>query len=295
MTTTTWTFSYTGSLDTFIVPFHTPGTLTIHAHGGTGGNTDHVGAQYGGGGGCIKVDGTLAPGTVLTIAVGGSGAYVPAGQASGGTPGTNPLGDYDGGAGGPGSSLGGAGGGAATVVLAGGVPILVAAGGGGAACGTFGNGRSGGWGGYNGVFGTSGTWYGSRIPGAGQTAFNAGNGWGATLAAAGQGGIGNTGYPGLVGSSGSGHVGGAAYGSSVGTRGAGGGGGGYYGGGGGGGASNQAGVGAGGSTWYDTAVGASPTSPDFSTGSGTPRVAITADYLGDWVPPGGWSVGFLKF
>ena len=38
MTTTTWTFDYTGSLDTFVAPFHTPGTLTIAVYGAQGGS-----------------------------------------------------------------------------------------------------------------------------------------------------------------------------------------------------------------------------------------------------------------
>ena len=71
MTLTTWTFTYTGSLDTFVVPFHTPGTLTIAVYGAQGGSIpgQNAGAQ----GGSVTGYCTLSPGTTLTLAVGQQG------------------------------------------------------------------------------------------------------------------------------------------------------------------------------------------------------------------------------
>lgn len=262
------TFSYTGTVETWEVPPHIPGSLRIQVRGGTSGNAfPYVGSQDAGPGGGVAGIVDLAPGTVLTIAVGANGSNNTGG--TGGPGGLNPLGDFNGGDGGPTNAgqPGGGGGGAATVVLVGSSIVLVGGGGGGAVNGPYGNGRSGARGGTSSASGTTGAWFGARIPGTGQTGFNAENGWGGTWTGPGQGGLGRSSLPGppFQGSPGVGHNGGDS--SMEPARGGGGGGGGYYGGGGGGQAYNQSGTGGGGSSWWDPSIVSDVADPTFPTSS----------------------------
>lgn len=123
---------FTGHLESITVPDHVV-TAQITASGGEGSNNNIKKSEYGSGYGAT-VHGTLkvAPGDVLTVAVGGQG------QAQDGNhrPGAGgwSLSPYGGGAGGSGHGsqvFDGAGGGGASVVQRNGTTVVVAAGGGG--------------------------------------------------------------------------------------------------------------------------------------------------------------------
>ena len=262
MTTTTWTFDTQGDVILgWIIPFHTPGSLTIRLRGGDGHHPSSHPLLRGGSPGDVDATVTLAPGTAIDIFVGAPG------RQDGVAPGPA---RYDGGA-------GRISGGSASAVEVGGVPILVAGGGGSGGGGAFG-GRGGGRGGHGVADGESQTPLAAN-------SFDGGNGQGGSLSGAGAGGAAaTTAPPGYDGLAGVGHVGGS-YGNS--GSGGSGGGGGYYGGGAGG--TNWGGMGGGGgggSTWVDTGVCSSATGWDATVrgyGDDSGLVEITMDYLGDWV------------
>jgi len=64
VTVTTFSFTYSGGIEDWVVPFHT-GTLTIEARGGDGGRVPSaVGGAWAGGGGNIRATGTIPAGTI---------------------------------------------------------------------------------------------------------------------------------------------------------------------------------------------------------------------------------------
>lgn len=150
-------FSYTGAVQTFTVPFCVD---TIHvkawAAGGSGGGNDSYQGAVGGGGAYVKSDIAVTAGQILTIIVGGGAG--PGGQCAGNAPGgtggwgNGVVGGGTGGnAGGSGCSGGGGGGGGASAIFNGSTALLVAgAGGGGSGGGQHSSGAIGGGGGENG-------------------------------------------------------------------------------------------------------------------------------------------------
>ena len=237
--TTTCTYSYTGSSQTFVVPSGVT-SVNVTAIGGEGGSS----GDPGGFGASVASTLTTAAPETLTVNVGENGAA--GGGGAGGNGGGGPSGSGSGGNGGAG---GGAGGGGATSVTTGSTLLVVAGGGGGATSYSAGSG-----GGSSAQAGTNGGG-GFCLGGGGQ---------GASTSAVGAGGNGCEGDNG--GSSGT-----ASSGTDVGAGGAGdywggGGGGGYYGGGGG-----SVSAGGGGGSSYTTG-----SSPVFGTDStGTPMVTIS--------------------
>ncbi len=257
----TVTFNYTGSSQTWTVPRHVPGTLTVRIVGGAGGTGGPQGGSNGGPGGGAIGTLTLAAGTTLTVDVGGVGTQYQVSPSNGPAPGGWPDG-------GDGWGRGGAGGGGASRLLTGSTLIAAAgAGGGGGFWSSATSGTTGGAGGDGAGTGIGGNGAnGTSFP----TAGSAGGG-GGTLSAAGAGGARATSAPtagnGTAGSGGAGGDGGAGSASNF-RGGGGGGGGGYYGGGGGGGgASFNQGAGGGGSTWVDSSY-VTVTGSDLSTGTG---------------------------
>ncbi|MGZ4078819.1 MAG: PKD domain-containing protein, partial [Bacteroidia bacterium] len=156
--TTTLSFPYTGTVQTFTVP---PCVYSIHvkawgAGGGAGGTDSYVGAE-GGGGGYVESDLAVVPGQVLTMIVGsgGSAGGPCASSAPGGVGGWG-NGISDGGRGGIAGSLGcsgggGAGGGAAGVYNGAAALLVAGAGGGGSGGGNASSGVPGGAGGQSGI------------------------------------------------------------------------------------------------------------------------------------------------
>ncbi len=277
---TTITFSYTGAMQTWVVPSGV-NSVVIKASGAQGGNAA-VGGTGGAGG---YAEGTLAvtPGQVLNIFVGGQNGFN--GGGIGGINGNNVFG-------GPSLGLAPSGGGATDVRVSGtalGDRVIVAGGGGGAGhngtwigcqvAGPAGNGGSGGsLTGGNGTFGVG-------------TPCNCGGGGG-------DGGIGGTqatggaagGYVGspnclrpswTIGQNGS--LGQGGNGSTTfynGTGGGGGGGGGYYGGGSGGsGSDTTPGGGGGGGSSYIGGVTAGVMTSGVRSGDGTLDITFLADIL----------------
>ena len=257
---TVTTFSYTGAVQTYIVP---PGVteINIEAWGGQGEDvTELYDPQTGGLGGYATGNLSVTPGETLYIYVGGQGTDGAGGFNGGGTGGLSTAGG--GGTGGYAGSGGGA-----SDVRQGGMDladrVIVAGGGGGAGrdyvngscvpCGTGGNGGAGG--GTTGTDGDDPNWSGLLgtfpNPGAG--------GEGGTPTTGGAGGAGTEGTPGGAGVLG---IGGDGVPGSQDVA-SGGGGGGYYGGGAGGGANGgsgaAAGGGAGGSSYTGSLAMASTT------------------------------------
>lgn len=209
-------FEPDGTMATFVVPWHVPGTLRVSLRGGAGGRLPHPNGEAGGGArfGCAL---DVAPGVTLRVIAGYSGRR---------DPGTS-LGPFFGGEGGSGSSSGGT---ASEVRTSADIAdrIAVAGGGGGGATG----------GGYPaGVVGSTGGPNGSGYGGA--------NG---SQVAGGAAGAVTGGPAGTAGGFGAGGNG------SPNSPLCGGGGGGWYGGGGGGRLYGTEFGGGGGSSWMDTAV-----------------------------------------
>ena len=248
--TSSRTFTYDGLTvpQSFTVPWHVPGSLTVEVRGAQGGQSlggwGADGTRSGPQGriaGILDVD----PLTVLSIIVGGTPAIA-----------SPPTAGVAGWLGGDGGGNGGSGGGA-TAVIDGAALLIVAGGGAGVGVGDSNSGGSGGYGISNGTGGDGPTPAGPGTltgPGAGD-------------AGGGHAGVGHNGGDGQSGSGGGGGAG-------------------YYGGGGGRNGRN----GGGGSSWADTAVVSSITVP----ATGSARVVFTWEPA-DPPPPGGWSVGFLKF
>lgn len=284
--TTTCTYPFTGSEDTFTVPAGVT-SVQVAAVGGWGGRftmRSSWGAIADSGasrGAIVTADLTVTPGASLYVAVGGNGGST---DYYGNTFGS---GGFNGGAAGgvglyggrPIAGYSGAGGGGASDVrtsprsagLTTDTRLLVAAGGGGAAAGS-GGGQSPEWAGGPGYAGPSTSGGDAGSPGFNGWTSSTGTGYGGgagTSIAGGTGGGGlgtSNGEDGRDGTSGSGGAGGGTDAAALGGRGAGGGGGGLYGGGGGG--SHQgAGGGGGGSS--------------FSSGSNV--------VMGLNSPPAGWS------
>lgn len=274
------TFSYTGAVQTFVVP-SCVSTITLDVKGAQGANALDVLSTNSSGGLGGRAQGILAvtAGQTLSIYVGGFGN-------------TNGNGGFNGGGAGgistAGSSCAGGpagGGGGASDIRVGGVAltnrVIVAGGGGGAGrdycngtcqpCGCGGSGGPGG--GLTGMPGFAANNCGYSYPGTGVN-FGAGGG----NAAGGSGGPGDgTGSPGSAGTLG---VGGSGAAGSLDVA-AGGGGGGYYGGGGGGGASSGAGVGGGGGgggSSYITGLTNGVTTPSIQAGNGI--VILTYNFNG---------------
>jgi predicted RNA-binding protein with TRAM domain len=147
----TQTFPYTGSTGSFTVPSGiTALTVTITgAEGGNGGADATPAPVPGGYRGVVSGTLAVAPGQVLTVAVGGGGATgvsnKNSGNASAAAAGTNPLGAYNGGTGGKaganGSSGFGGAGGAASVLQVSGSNVVAAGGGGNGGSGQYGSTR----------------------------------------------------------------------------------------------------------------------------------------------------------
>jgi len=129
VTVTTFSFTYSGGIEDWVVPFHT-GTIRVDVVGGYGGREQGAPGGAGGNPGTISGTATIAAGTVLHLIVGQSGGFGPTGVAGG-------------------PSLGRAGGyprgGAASEVRIGGTSLadtkIVAGGGGGTEAGTVSAGR----------------------------------------------------------------------------------------------------------------------------------------------------------
>lgn len=248
-TVCTDTFTYTGGVQTWVVPI---GVIQANfdVAGAAGGSEGTAGQPVGGLGG--QAEGILGviPGDTYFVYVGGAGTN---GNATG-TGVTNPVGGFNGGA--PGGQLGsgnfGASGGGASDIRLGGTALsfrLLVAGGGGGSSSNDGNGGAGG-----GLTGAAG---------AGEAATD---GTGATQSAPGAAGAGG-GASGTAGTSGTGGAGAASFG--------GGGGGGYFGGGGGGfdSSSTDYGSGGGGSGFAASSVSDVTYSSGAQTGNG--QVVIT--------------------
>ncbi|MGB3947817.1 MAG: PKD domain-containing protein [Bacteroidia bacterium] len=150
-------FSYTGGVQTFIVPCGVT-SLNVKAWGagGSGGGADSYGGAVGGAGAFVETTIPVTAGETLTLIVGGGAG--PGGNCAGNAPGGsegwgNSI--FDGGkggnAGGSGCSGGGGGGGGGAGVLRGSSILLVAGGGGGGSGGGLNSsGATGGGGGVNG-------------------------------------------------------------------------------------------------------------------------------------------------
>ena len=275
-TPTTTTFTPTGAAQTFVVPYYTAGTFRVTCRGAIGNRASGVPAGAAGPGGSIRGYWAVAPGTVLSVVAGYSGAF-----------GHLDLAAYRGGMGGKeiaGGAVGTGRGGGASLILVGSTIVIIAGGGGGA-------GQSGGLGG--GAGGRGGLGIGSGANGG-----ESPRGFGATTSAVGAHGTYAIGYA-TVPTDGVLHAGGlgSAYSS---TTNGGGGGGGYFGGGGAGAhvfianGDNDGGGGGGGSSWCDSGLFTSI--DDTGTNGGDGSVTLEYDWIADWSPPtDGWSVGFLKF
>lgn len=149
-------FTYTGSLQSFVVPVGIS-AITVKTWGAGGGGGGSDGRLGGSGGGGAYATSTLAviPGETLTIAVGGGGGAGSLGAGIGGGVAGYNGGGVGGNAGSAGQSGGGGGGGGYSGVLRATTPLIVAAGGGGGGGG--GNLAAGGSGGSGGGGGVSGS------------------------------------------------------------------------------------------------------------------------------------------
>lgn len=267
MAVETQTFTYTGSMESFVVPAHRAGTLHARCYGGRGANAQNGSPlSVGGPGGSVGGYLDVSPGDTLYVIAGGGAA-----DATHSTAGFGPAEGGEGGDGGydAGAVWNGGAGGCASEVRTGtgvGTRIMVAGGGGGGGGkGALVSANSGGAGGDGVAAGSDG----ERTQ----------KGYGGTLSAAGAGGTGTV--NGTAGSAGTGGDGG-----SYPFYGGGGGGGGYYGGGGGAAAtSSGAGTGGGGSTWADTGVVTVVGPDDINNGEGY--------VVFSWETSGGWKVGSL--
>ncbi|WP_041774472.1 PEP-CTERM sorting domain-containing protein [Leptospirillum ferrooxidans] len=158
-------FSYTGSIETYIIP--TSGTYDITAYGAQGGGYGSTGAIAGGMGAVIGGDLSLSSGEVLQILTGGMGASA-----------ADPGGSFGGGGGGSFVALGSS--------LSTATPLVVAGGGGGSGTGEYNGvpqggpgiispsgtgtsggtlGMGGGGGGFSGPAGATGTYGGDGVGG----------------------------------------------------------------------------------------------------------------------------------
>ncbi|MFE3186436.1 PxKF domain-containing protein [Streptomyces violascens] len=252
---TTATFSYTGSAQTFTVPAWVT-SVSVDAFGAQG-QDGPVGGSAGGQGGEAQATLSVTPGQVLQINVGGTVGF---GGGGGGGTGYSPSAD---------PSVSGGGGGGASDVRTGsyglGDRVLVAGGGGGGgnAFNVLVSGAGGSGGGTSGSAGTNGS----------PAAVGGGAG---TSSAGGAGGApgGSSAAAGANGASATGGAGGSGV-SGVNSSGGGGGGGGWYGGGGGGG---QTAVGsASGSAGGGGGSGYGPSGTTFNSGvrSGNGTVTLT--------------------
>ncbi|HTB06921.1 MAG TPA: hypothetical protein VK806_08220, partial [Bacteroidia bacterium] len=237
-TTTTVSYYYTGSAQSFIVPSCVT-SITIDMGGAQGGNSYYSGANHSSAanaGGRVQTTAIVTPGTVLTLYPGQAGANATS-VIAGGAGGTNLSGDGSGGSGySPVKNTtaygAGGGGGASSEIWIAGTRVLVAGGGGGSGgyitCGGGGviSGKAGGSGGQNGSAGTTG----NAAAAAGQGATGAAGGAGGTAENC---GVGTNAIAGTAGTAASGGTGGYDDYANVGYSGGGGGGGGYAGGGGG--------------------------------------------------------------
>lgn len=274
------TFSYTGSVQTFVVP-SCVSTITLDVKGAQGANALDVLTTNSSGGLGGRAQGilTVTAGQTLSIYVGGIGnANGSGGFNGGGAGGVSTAGSSC--SGGPAG-----GGGGASDIRVGGIAltnrVVVAGGGGGAGrdycngtcqpCGCGGSGGAGG--GLTGLAGFAANNCGYSYPGSGVN-FGAG---GSSLSG-GAGGPGDgTGSPGSAGTLG---VGGSGAAGTLDVA-AGGGGGGYYGGGGGGGASSGAGIGGGGGgggSSYVTGLTNGTTTQSLQAGNGF--VTLTYNFNG---------------
>lgn len=271
-TVNTYTFPYTGSVHTFVLPRH-DGLVRVTLWAGSGGTFPQGGTSYLGGlGGTIRGDVAIANGTIVSIYPGQAATTASGGSSSGS--------GRDGGDATGGNGYGG--GGATVVQLPSGLLMVAGGGGGGASKTSLLPALFAGDGGFGHADGEDDAHT--------VTAFNGEGGDGGTHSAAGAGGMGAgsiTTPPsaGTAGSGGAGGDGGAA------TRGGGGGGGGYFGGGGGGGGSNRGAGGGGGSSWAHASVTGVTSVAALALGDDG-YVTIQLDEL---PPTDGWSVGFLKF
>jgi hypothetical protein len=256
--TTTVTFDYTGTAQSWTVPEGV--TEAAFVVNGAAGGPDIQGAT--GLGGQAEATVTVPPGAAYTIVVGGAGQSILQAMKSG----SGGRGGYGWGSGGAGgapagarTAIAGAGGGGGSAVLLGSDVLLVAGGGGGSSdnpgAGGAGGGAQGGAGQAN-ISPDASVW----------------NGQGGTQTAPGAGAVGVTashGGPGV------GHTGGAGGTGHAGSGGGGGGGGGWFGGG--GGASGDLNVGAGGgASGYAAAWIAATLTSGVRNGNGQVTIAYAA-------------------
>ncbi len=169
-------FTYTGSLQTFIVPPLVT-SITVHLWGAGGGGS----YNKGGAGAYLSGALTVIPGETLSILVGQGGRTIPSASAGGGT-----TSAYGGGgavnSGGNANGYGNAGGGGRSAIQRGGSDVVTVGAGGGA---------GGGWGfGYNNLSGGAGSYNGSGTDGNGFSTTYSGKG--GTLTGGGAGGVGGT-------------------------------------------------------------------------------------------------------
>ena len=247
-------FSYTGSIQQFIVPNRVT-SIQVNAIGALGGIGG--GGQSGGNGANITSTINVTPGQVLYIVVGGC-----PGQSANAKYGFAGNGGVDN----SGNGYGGAGGGLSGVFTSSSPAVtnaLIIAGGGGGGSGTSGST------GYNGGAALN-TTVGSAKNGDGSTNYPVSSryqfGYGASTNAAGVGGYAFDNSPAQNGGDGNGINGGAG-GIGTGWQGAGGGGGGYYGGGGGAGGGSANGGGGGGSTKSSSGINSFGTPNSIGDGS----------------------------
>jgi len=254
-------FVPTGSMETFVVPRHQPGTLRVTVAGAQGGAAGASPLYHGGQGGTVRGYLDLAAGTTLHVIAGEpgeGGTQVGSQTGLGGGPALGGQGG-DGGAFSSGIDIGGGGGAASEVRTSTNIAdrLIVAGGGGGGGRKSALQGQEfAGQGGLGIADGLP-----QPLPPAG--ASTGGSGQGGTLSGPGAGGLRATNLPathgddGAPGSGGAGGAGAAVRGAGFPANGGGGGGGGgYYGGGGGGSSylSSLSGGGGGGSSWANTAI-----------------------------------------
>jgi hypothetical protein len=193
----TWTYNYTGSIQTFAVP--TTGTYNIIANGAQGGSSkDNVGA--GGLGAQVSGNFTLNAGELLQIAVGGAGASTGSISFAGGGGGGSFVYDTT-----TALALLIAGGGGGGLFEFPGSPGLATTGGSGGGGGVSSYGGAGGGGGFNGNGANAYFWYNAQAQGGGGGGFpnltggsspSAAGGWGGGGGAYGNGGGGGGGFTG---------------------------------------------------------------------------------------------------
>ena len=158
ITPTSYTFNYTGGMQTYTVPMGVT-SLSVDVYGAQGGFGYNVPTIIPGLGGRVQAVMAVTPGEVLNIWVGGKGGD--GGTTVGGTAGFNGGGTGGGWSGGRSGGGGGGGGGISQGGGAGGNRVVIGAGGGGTGVNHSSGDAGGNAGGLNGSNGLTGTYLGS--------------------------------------------------------------------------------------------------------------------------------------